>query len=159
MAPTIRIDDEVYAWLQSQARPFEDTPNTVLRRIGGLGDMKKAKSPRTRRPHEASMRTAHSQKMPQRDFRNPLLLILKQHGGELDRIPALKQLEDVLGDRLTEYDKSDISSGTIRWQKSAEWEVRTMREEGLLKPVSETRRGVWALTDKGLQEVSELASG
>ena len=34
--PTIRIDDEVYAWLQSQARPFEDTPNSVLRRVAGL---------------------------------------------------------------------------------------------------------------------------
>jgi hypothetical protein len=31
--PTIRIDDEVYTWLQSQARPFEDTPNSVLRRV------------------------------------------------------------------------------------------------------------------------------
>ena len=31
--PTIIIDDEVYHWLQSQATPFEDSPNTVLRRI------------------------------------------------------------------------------------------------------------------------------
>ena len=31
--PTIRIDDEVYAWLQEQARAFEDTPNSVLRRV------------------------------------------------------------------------------------------------------------------------------
>ena len=36
MAPTIRIDDEVYAWLQQNARPFEDTPNSVLRRIACL---------------------------------------------------------------------------------------------------------------------------
>jgi len=42
MAPTIRIDDEVYGWLQSQARPFEDTPNSVMRRISGLGDAKKS---------------------------------------------------------------------------------------------------------------------
>lgn len=36
MSTTIRIDDEVYSWLQSKARPFEDTPNSVLRRIAGL---------------------------------------------------------------------------------------------------------------------------
>jgi hypothetical protein len=30
---TIEIDEEVYEWLQSQARPFEDTPNSVLRRL------------------------------------------------------------------------------------------------------------------------------
>ena len=35
--PTIRIDDEVYAWLQARARPFEDSPNSVLRALAGLG--------------------------------------------------------------------------------------------------------------------------
>lgn len=34
--PTIRIDDDVYSWLKSQAIPFEDTPNTVLRRLAKL---------------------------------------------------------------------------------------------------------------------------
>jgi hypothetical protein len=36
MAPTIRIDDEVFALLQAEAKPFVDTPNTVLRRKFGL---------------------------------------------------------------------------------------------------------------------------
>jgi len=36
MAPTIRIDNDVYAWLQKKARAFEDTPNSVLRRVAGL---------------------------------------------------------------------------------------------------------------------------
>ena len=34
--PTIRIDEEVWAWLKKHARPLEDTPNTVMRRIAGL---------------------------------------------------------------------------------------------------------------------------
>lgn len=36
MTPTVRIDEEVYSWLQEQARPFEDTPNSVLRRVAGI---------------------------------------------------------------------------------------------------------------------------
>ncbi len=36
MSPTVRIDEEVWAWLQGMARPFEDTPNSVLRRVAGL---------------------------------------------------------------------------------------------------------------------------
>lgn len=36
MAPTIRIDDDVYDRLKEQAEPFVDTPNTVLRRVLGL---------------------------------------------------------------------------------------------------------------------------
>lgn len=42
-----------------------------------------------------------------------------------------------------------IDSGTIRWQKSAEWEVHVMREAKLPKAVDEGPRGVWALTKKG----------
>ena len=33
---TIRVDREVYIWIQSLAKPFEDTPNSVLRRVAGL---------------------------------------------------------------------------------------------------------------------------
>ena len=40
MTRTIRVDDEVYASLQDQARPFEDTPNTALRRVLGLDEAK-----------------------------------------------------------------------------------------------------------------------
>ena len=45
MCPTIRIDDEVYGWLQSQAVPFDDTPNAVLRRMAGLDATKPQRSP------------------------------------------------------------------------------------------------------------------
>jgi hypothetical protein len=39
MSPTIRIDDAVWEWLKSHARPFEDTPNSVLRRLAGLDSL------------------------------------------------------------------------------------------------------------------------
>ena len=34
--PTIRVDEEVYRWIQSLAKPFKDTPNSVLRRVAEL---------------------------------------------------------------------------------------------------------------------------
>lgn len=34
--PVVRVDDDVWRWLQSLARPFEDTPNSVLRRLARL---------------------------------------------------------------------------------------------------------------------------
>jgi hypothetical protein len=36
MTRVIRIDDDVWAWLQKNARPLEDTANSVLRRVAGL---------------------------------------------------------------------------------------------------------------------------
>ena len=36
MTPTIRVDDDVFAALQREARPFIDTPNSMLRKLVGL---------------------------------------------------------------------------------------------------------------------------
>lgn len=144
--PQIRIDDEVYAWLQGQAKPFDDTPNSVLRRLAGLDDGK---------PAEARMIRTHSkapergQQTPQKAYRAPVLAVLAKHGGQASRMTVLGEVEKLLGEQLTPYDKADIKSGTIRWQKSAEWEVRVMRKEGLLKPVAQAPWGHWALTEKG----------
>jgi hypothetical protein len=62
----------------------------------------------------------------------------------------------MMAGQLTDFDKSDISSGTVRWQKSAEWEVRVMREQQILKPVSQAPRGVWALTEKGHNSAANM---
>ena len=45
MTPAIRIDEDVYRWLQSQAKPFEDSPNSVLRRIAGIENRGPSPSP------------------------------------------------------------------------------------------------------------------
>ncbi len=95
-----------------------------------------------------------TQKTPQYAFRDPILKILKKLGGQGHRMEIIKELESMMAGLLTDFDKSDISSGTLRWQKSAEWEVRVMREQQFLKPVSETSRGVWALTAKGHKAIA-----
>ncbi|MFB6953574.1 hypothetical protein ACFCXP_28435 [Streptomyces niveus] len=37
MSRTIRIDDEVFAALQARAEPLVDTPNSILRKVLGVG--------------------------------------------------------------------------------------------------------------------------
>ena len=140
MAPTIRIDDEVYAWLQGQARPFDDTPNSVLRRLAQLGEPDKAKS---------ASPVERGRKTPQGAYRAPILKVLAKHGGQAARMAVLSELERMLAKQLTPYDKEDINSGDIRWQKSAEWEVRAMREAELLKPAKDGPRGYWVLSKSG----------
>ena len=36
MSPVVRVDADVWEWLKRLARPLEDTPNSVLRRVAGL---------------------------------------------------------------------------------------------------------------------------
>ena len=152
MAPTIRIDEAVYTWLQQQARPFEDTPNSVLRRIAKLEDAITAQD--TARASTA--KHSHQEKTPQSAYREPILKILLEHGGQISRTEGLKEVEKKLAGQLTPFDKKAIKSGDIRWQKTAEWEVRKMRMANLIQPVHETPRGVWALTEKGTTVAREI---
>lgn len=157
--PTIRIDDEVWVWLKKHAQPFEDTPNSVLRRVAGLDVSKPGTpviEPRLRRigPRE------YGRRIPQGEYRRPILSILLRHGGRADRSTVLRELEESMADRLTDYDRSDIKSGAIRWQKTAEWEVSTMRQRGLLLPQSASPRGVWCLSEEGRRAARrEIATG
>lgn len=150
MVPTIRIDADVYLWLQKQARPFEDTPNSVLRRLAGIQDLGEAHS-----AGNAKRRPPSGNKTRQGAYRTPILRALIKHGGQASRTTVLQELEKAMAKHFTPYDKADIDSGTIRWQKTAEWEVRVMREEKLLKPVDEAARGTWALTKRGEEAAKE----
>ena len=152
MAPIIRVDEEIYTWLQKQARPFEDTPNSVLRRVAGLTSEPEIDQTQLKSRHPR----IRGQQTRQSKFRPEILKILAYNGGELLRRSALKKIGNKMSERLTSYDKGNIKSGAIRWQKSAEWEVRVMREEGLLKPAKATTRGVWSLTDYGRKKASAL---
>ena len=146
MCPTIRVDDEVYGWLQKQARPFEDTPNSVLRRIANLA--LEAKQP--------TKAVGRSEKTAQSEFRAPIMSVLLKHGGQAARQAVLRDLEKLLSKTLTDYDKQAIDSGDVRWQKSAEWEVRVMREAGLLKAANDGPRGYWILSARGQSEAKKL---
>lgn len=152
--PTIRIDDEVYAWLQTKAMAFEDTPNSVLRRVAGMDKSEEKVS--AKRQVDQVAGTGKNGKTPQWAYREPILRALKRLGGEASRMQVLKEIESAMSHLLTKADKTDISSGTVRWQKSAEWEVRVMREKELLRPVAETARGMWALSAKGKSAARDL---
>jgi len=46
MTPTIRVDDDVFSALQKRAKPFVDTPNSVLRQLLGLNGKRRRETVR-----------------------------------------------------------------------------------------------------------------
>ena len=64
--PTIRIDDEVWRYLQGKAKAFVDTPNDVLRRAFGL-DQSRSLNSSTVRPDDEKRDTAVAQALPSID--------------------------------------------------------------------------------------------
>lgn len=148
--PTIRVDVEVYKWLECRVRGFDDTPNKILRRIAKL-DAKEGEHAKL-----AEAIRPRGEKTPRQEFRKPLLQVLLRLGGAASRNNVLTELEKVMSDRLTLSDREDIASGDCpSWQKSAEWMVHSMRTAKLLKPVSEGPYGYWILTDQGKAAAKE----
>lgn len=141
MMPNIRIDDDVWNYLKKKAEPFEDTPNSVLRRLFRL----ERKSHRPRRIPTGT-------RTPQDAFRTPILKSLVELGGKASVGQVLTRVETRMANTLKPIDTQKISTGMIRWRNSAMWERNAMVDEGLLSQHSP--RGVWEITAKG-REVLE----
>jgi hypothetical protein len=143
---SIRIDDEVWAALQKRARAFEDTPNSVLRRILHLD--------RTNKRGDHSNRTPRGMKTPQRAFREPILRALYELGGSGQISEILEKVYVLIRDKLKEVDHQRLASGQIRWRNTAQWERNNMVNEGLIKKNSPI--GTWELTAKGIAAAEAL---
>jgi len=141
----IRVDDDVWRALQKRAAAFEDTPNSVLRRVLKVNGNRSRKDP--------SKRIHRGDRTPQEEFRNPILQALLENGGSERTADVLKRVGEILGAKLMSSDRAKLSHGEIRWRNTAQWERNAMVDEGLLKKTSP--RGVWELTDKG----TKLAKG
>jgi negative regulator of replication initiation len=105
--PTIRIDGDVWVYLQSKAKPFEDSPNDVLRRELGL--TRPAATERTLPAEGASSRTRGTLNPADTDYTHH-----RVRGYKLDgkRYPANSFKEVLIGvsmqlrrKHLQEFDK------------------------------------------------------
>jgi hypothetical protein len=137
----IRIDEEVWAALQKKARAFEDTPNSVLRRVLGID--------RANGKRRATNRAPRGARTPQSEFRAPLLRVLYEAGGSAKMSEAVDRVGALMQERLNDIDRQTMTSGEIRWRNAVQWERNEMVKEGLLK--KDSPRGVWELTAKGIK--------
>lgn len=137
----IRVDDEVWRALQKRASAFEDSPNSVLRRVLKINGVRFRKI--------AAPRLPRGQRTPQREFRQPILRALYEKGGTGKTGEVLDRVKEIMGDRFTDADRARMKGGEIRWRNTAQFERNAMvqEQEGLLKESSP--HGVWELTEKG----------
>src|SRR5437879_5959948 len=106
----IRIDDEVWATLQKKARAFEDTPNSVLRRVLGID--------RANGKRRATNRVPRGVRTPQSEFQTPLLHVLYEGGGSAKMSEAVDRVGALMQERLYEIDRQTMTSGEIRWRNA-----------------------------------------
>lgn len=150
----IEVDEDVFEGLQAKARPFVDTPNSVLRRLLGLDD---GQAPGATRPLGSPTpraggagvqeRAAPGSILSENEYELPILEELLRRGGSGHATEITDAVGERLKDRLTRLDRDRLTSGDIRWRNRVQFTRLTLRKLGLL--ASDSPRGVWELTDKG----------
>lgn len=164
MNPTwIEIDDDVMAKIKEGAEPFADSPNDVLRRVFGL---KAADRPSCAPMPSSAAPDGHSTDRPARtraqagellsmaEYELPLLRVLSQLGGVAPRWRVKEAVEALMADKLTPVDRQPLQHGEIRWENRLGFARLKAVDRGLLR--SGSRRGVWELTDAGIERLGEL---
>ena len=169
MTMSIDIDEEVFDMLKSNAEVFVDSPNTVLRRLLGLGTngSQPASAPTAtngasapidpprraaaRRTDKGSKpkrtRAASGTLLPEPEYEMPILSYLAQHDGRAPSREVIDAIGEELADRLTEADREPLNSGEIRWKSRATFARLRMVERGDLDGLAP--RGTWQITDQG----------
>lgn len=143
--PTIEIDTDVYDVLKALAVPFEDTPNSVLRRELKLDTPPKSKT--ARGGPTRTQRATVGSILPEREYERPILRALIEAGGTASARDVTDRVGELLNTQLTETDQQMNRSGEVRWRNRAAFARLRLVERGLL--VSGSRRGVWEISQAG----------
>ena len=160
MMPVIRISESTWERMKRYARPFEDSPEDIVKlgldaldKQAGRSQAPAARLPKvTGRPRKG----ATGVKLPQKAFRDPLLRLLYELGGSGGLRELQEKLLPLVRDRLGEADFAIVSTGEPRWWNATCWERSELVKEGLLR--ADSPRGRWELSDKGRLAAAQLAT-
>lgn len=161
MTPTwIEIDDDVLAKIKAGAEPFTDSPNDALRELLGLEpavDSRCAPLPHSRPKRRGWTRppgVPHGEGLPMAEYELPLLRALSQLGGSAPRWKVIEMAGPMLSDRLSEVDQGSFRNGEARWENRLAFARLRAVERGHI--ASNSRRGIWELTDAGIERLGQL---
>lgn len=145
--PTIRVDDEVYERLMSDAGRFVDTPNSVLRRVLGLDAAASVQS-EGRGGGSTGTRRMGAGELPQAQVYDlPILSVLAGMGGAGHAPEVIDAVGKMVEENLTENDLMENRSGVVRWKSHVAWRRFHLVRLGLLKRNSP--RGMWEISAEG----------
>lgn len=152
----IEVDDEVMARVQGQAEPFVDSPNDALRRLLDLGPASEEDCARlpSAEPPTRQARARGGELLPMAQYTLPLLRALSQLGGSAPRWQVKDAVEGMLAGKLTDLDRQPLQSGEVRWGNRLGFARLRAIDRGHIR--SDSRRGLWELTDAGIEELGRL---
>lgn len=160
MSRTIRVDNDVYDGLKTLADPFEDTPNTVIRRLleqhGTINKSSVKAEPVKRKkvtlPKSGGLTTQHEYE----DFLVSTLWYKFQGRASKPEVTeaTIKAMEDAVILGGPDYEK--VSSGETKAENTIAWGRNRLKEHGIISGCSP--RGIWELTEEGIAMAKRLGT-
>ena len=150
--PVIRISEETMNRLKKWAKPLEDTAESAFVKVLDAAEGKHEAQQKTLADRQPRQRKAQ-EKLPQEEFRRPLLESLYEMGGTAHVETLRPIMEKRLASRLLPGDFTPVATGQPRWWGATCWERNRLKEDGYLR--GDSKRGVWELSEKGASYVAE----
>ena len=169
--PTIRISDRSWERLKGWAEPLVDTADSALEKALDAAERSRGSALSPQEPPVPSkpglaaanygklqpgLAAAKHAKLPQKEFREPLLQAIYELGGSGHVHDLRPVLRDRMEARLCPGDFERVSGGAERWWNATCWERSVLVREGYLR--NDSPRGVWALSDQGVELVERRLS-
>lgn len=95
--------------------------------------------------------------LPEEEYELPLLTALVEAGGAAPSKEVIDRVGQQLEGRLTEQDKGEVASGTVRWRNRIQFVRIKLIDRGLM--TKESPRGIWQITDAGRKMVESTQGG
>jgi hypothetical protein len=142
--------------MQRHAQPLVDTADDIVRRAL---DALEGKSPEASKTARKSRRRSNGRapdQLPQREFREPLLVTLRGLGGAGSLDEVRKAIYPRIKAKLRSGDHRTVATGEPRWWNAICWERNELVKEGYLR--SDSARGRWELSAEGYRNIEEPQS-
>jgi len=147
--PVIRVTDATWARLESHAKGFQKPEDVMNLALDALDKMAGKQVAKQQKP-SPTKKTVDGRKLPQKEFRQPLLETLKEFGGSAQVSDIRRVMEKKMASRISEADLALVSSGDPRWWNAICWERANLVREGLF---ADSERGIWKLSENGTKLV------
>ena len=160
--PVIRVSDGTMKRLKAWAEPLEDTAESALAKVLDAAEKTRKLSRRDRsttvvKTERVVRRRATSpDKLPQKEFRQPLLEVLYELGGSVRVTDLRPVMKEKMASALLRGDLERVSTGDERWWNATCWERSNLIKEGYLR--NDSPRGTWELSEMGMERVARSIS-
>lgn len=151
--PVVRISDETMERLKKWAEPLVDTTESAFVKVLNAAEktLDAGRDMATPRPVRPPRPGKNQEKLPEKEFRRPLLEVLYEMGGKV-RVDELRSvMKKRIGPLLRPGDHETVSTGDPRWWNATCWARNGLRKDGHLR--DDSPRGLWELTEKGMRQV------